>query len=156
MKLICQITDIRALLFIHTLIFLFLIGTPCVIDATEMMLTLTATKDKYVYREPIKLYIELTNVSNRTVRIIEAKRFDNNMKYFYFRIENPSGRIEYRKSQFIIENLIVNVEYEGEPLLPGHSIKSCLYPVKTYEVDEVTTNVKGGAYDFTFSEEGIY
>jgi hypothetical protein len=119
----------------------------------DIMLTLRSGQADYVTREPVKIVVDLKNVSGTIVRIPEVEYLGINMEFMYYEIGYPDGRHRYRHFRSLDVFGVKNPEYIGEPLEPDGEIEMLLYPNVTYPIKDR----RAGEHDeITFSRPGDY
>ena len=89
---------------------------------------LESEQDSYLVREPVKFKVVITNESGETVRVPSIVRFDMNMKHLLMEVITPAGETQYRTFKYYRQEGIVQRDYDGEPLRPGESLTTFLFP----------------------------
>lgn len=118
-----------------------------------VLLTVKADRDEYVSMEPVRLTVTLRNESGRTIRIPDIEFLGINMEYMAFEIIGPDGKRARRHFSYEQRYGIVSPLYAGEPLLPGRSVTTFLYPNATRRVPPLPD---GPRLEATFKETGTY
>ncbi|UCF06126.1 MAG: tetratricopeptide repeat protein [bacterium] len=116
----------------------------------ELSLQLESAGYDMAIREPLKFTVTLKNISEREVRVIEVGKLDMNMEFMHLEITTPDGETQLRKFTRFRMVSIVNPNYEGEPLSPGESIETFIYPNVTHHI---VGTPRGGV---TFPAPGTY
>lgn len=122
---------------------------------TAIEVHLATDRQELVVREPMVFRITLRNVSDETVSVPDVTTFDNNMEHFLLEVEGPDGATLLRRNTFYTETKVYNPEYEGEPLMPGESITTNIYPVVS-DIVQAASGTPKRSFGLTFPMAGDY
>ncbi len=129
---------------------------PRMVHSGEVELQLNSVKSEYVVGEPLKFTVRLINNTDETIYIPAARYFDMNMWFFLIEIITPDSTVEFRKFQYQFEDGASIPKYTSEPLAPGASIETNLYPNITFLVDISTLRKFRGEMTRTFPDPSEY
>jgi hypothetical protein len=118
---------------------------------TEIELTIRADKREYASREPVKITVTLKNVSDHVVRIPGIRYLDFGREHMMYEVVTPAGGRSLRVSE--IGRVSHTPADPGEPLAPGRSVTSFLYPNIT---GIISGEGQGSRQQVTFNDRGIY
>ena len=129
---------------------LFVLSNPTYADV--LRLTIQFDQSEYYVGEPVRLVGTLVNTSIHSLRIVEVSLLGSNMEYMYLSIVTPTGMTRKVRSRFSSSCMIVNPNYEGEPLPSGRSITTFLYPNVSISINPEDVGLGGP----TFPVPGTY
>jgi hypothetical protein len=110
----------------------------------------------YVVRQPIRVRVELKNVSSSEVRILEPRFLGPEMQYVTLRVITPDGRHERRVARWWYDSAMLHPGYMGEPLAPGQGVVFCFYPVAAFSVNEYGQAIADQCDGIAFCRPGQY
>lgn len=119
--------------------------------------TLGMERTQLVAGEPIKMTVEIRNVSDHPVPVVDIREInaDNQMKYTLLQIRGRNGRTQYRMNvSGVSESRTISPYYGGELLPPDGAIIFFAYPNITTSFDPLTKET--GSQGATFDRAGDY
>lgn len=134
----------------------FLCFPRLLLGADEVVLVLESTQSEYVIREPLKFTVHFVNRSDEPVNIVDIGLLDMNMSNLVLEVTTPHDEVQIRRFSYVSSDQIFYPWYSGEPLEPGGSLQTALYPNVTGVVDEERTGIWSGRHEVTFPRRGRY
>ncbi len=112
----------------------------------------------YVFREPIKLVVTISNEGTTAVRIPQVSRLGPpEMEFVFFEVRLWDGSTRRAKSVRENVNRVSSSEYAGAPLAAGDSVTFFCYPMLTNVAVDSTGSASGRVTSYrTFPTPGTY
>lgn len=127
---------------------------PTLSYSEELSLLLRTAQNEYILHEPVRFALTLRNVSDERQKVAEVSLWDMNMEFTFLEITTPEGELQFRRYQYETVTAIWNAFYEGEPLEPGGSIESFLYPNVSFVMTDGKQRDQYRGLEFTFPRVG--
>lgn len=119
---------------------------PCVPSSVlaqgDLNVRVQADQSTYVFREPIKLIVTISNTGSAMTRIPQVSRLGSpEMEFAFFEMRMWDGSCRRAKSVRLNVNSASSTEYAGAPRAPGDSVTFFCYPILTnVAVDSMGSN----------------